>query len=597
MFPDRSFHTKILLFFFAVILSVFFIFRPLNSSWFRIITADGLGYYSYLPAKFIYHDDQLNFKWFNEIYPKYYSYNSFSVPTENFMTPFKEKQINKYFPGLSFLWLPFFLIAHFISKFFGFPADGFSLVYQVSIGLAGIFYSCLGLWYLRKLILKLFKDELIALIVPLSVFFGTNLFYYTIYVGSFTHVYSFTFISLGLYYAYNYFNEPGKDLKNILLFLLCFLVVIFIRPFNVLFLIGLPAFYKRKELYAFISGLNISNIFILTISMLLIVYQFTLLYKQTHSFFPYTYTNERFYFNRKPHVFEILFSYQCGWFLYVPLAFISFAGLFFIKNKRPFLVLFFLILLIIYLYASWWSWAIFTRTIVDFTAVIGILLAFFLYQIRQKKIFKPALVIVLICVSYFQLKSYQFRNGILNYNYTYGEYYWKYFFTTRSIDIFPVNPATVINEEDYFNDFEESPECTDQTAYEGKRSMLVDSINPFSKPFNYGVPSFFEKKGFCKIKTSFWVYFTKDIPELQLVFQFLKNDGAETAYIPFYIQKNRIRYNEWEFKEFGCDLPDGVKKGDSLKVFFWDPSAKGKAYIDNLKTQFFLTDSSMEMIP
>ena len=42
--------------FFVFILSIFFTFfyfRPLNSSWYRIITADGLGYYSYLPAKFI----------------------------------------------------------------------------------------------------------------------------------------------------------------------------------------------------------------------------------------------------------------------------------------------------------------------------------------------------------------------------------------------------------------------------------------------------------------------------------------------------------------------------------------------------------------
>lgn len=596
MFSLKGTYNKLFLSFSVFIICLFFIFRPLNSPWFRIITADGLGYYSYLPAKFIYHDDKLDFKWFNEVYPKYYNYNSFAVPTENFMTEFKGKYINKYFPGLSFLYLPFFFLAHLLSKLFGLPADGFSILYQISIGLAAVFYCCLGLWYLRKLLMKLFGDEFISIIVPITIFFGTNLFYYTIYVGSFTHVYSFAFMSMAFYFAHGFFNESGKKINYVLLFSLCFLLVIFIRPFNALFLLAIPAFYKKDGLKFSVSKLNWKHISVIIISLLLIIYQFGILYQQTGSFFPYTYTGERFYFNRAPHIFEILFSYQSGWFLYVPLAFISIFSLVFLKKNRSFVFLFLLLAIVIYLYASWWYWAIFTRTIVDFTSVFAILLGLFLFGIRTKKAFKPVLVLMLVCVSYFQLKSYQFRNGILDNNYTYGEYYWRYFFTTRSVNIFPVHPKTIIKEQNDLNDFEKQGEFSNEMAHDGKQSLLLNSKNVFSNATKYKMPDFFSENGFKKIKTSFWIYFTGDISELHLVYKFYRNKDTELVYMPFYLKDNKINYNEWEYKEFGCDVPSNVMVSDSVQIFLWNPGAKEKVYIDNLNNQFLLTDSSMEMV-
>ena len=133
------------------IIIVFLFFRPLNSPWHKFIAGDGFGYYSYLPATYIYNDTDYSFKWFNKIYKANYVYESFPNPEDNFLVAYNNKRINKYYQGLSYIWLPFFGVAHLVAKFFNYPADGFSQPYQLFIGFASIFYLIIGLVYLRKI--------------------------------------------------------------------------------------------------------------------------------------------------------------------------------------------------------------------------------------------------------------------------------------------------------------------------------------------------------------------------------------------------------------------------------------------------------------
>ncbi len=585
---------KFFIVFLFSIFCVFFIFRPLNSQWYRIITADGLGYYSYLPAKFIYNDSNLDFKWFNEVYPKYYAYNAFATPAENFTAKYKDKFINKYFPALSFLLLPFFLIAHLLAKLFGLPADGFSAIYQVSMGLAAVFYASIGLWFLRRLLFKLFKDELIALVVPIAIFFGTNVFSYTIFIGSFSHIYSFSFIIISLYYCYCFFNGKEERFKNFLLFALCSAIVVLLRPFNVLFLLAVPAFIPKQYSFKFpLKPFTLQHGMIVLTLIALIIYQFGILYTQTGSFFPYTYSGERFYFNKAPHIFEVLFCYQSGMFVYVPLVFISLLGVFFIGRKKQFLLLVLLLIIVIVLYSYWWYWAILTRTIVDFTGVLAILLALFLFGIKQNKnLFRTMLILIFISVTYFQLKAYQLRNLILDPNYTYKEYFWEHFFTIHPINAFPVPPKTIIEEKTYADNDEATYA---EKQFDGKKTMLLNAQSPFSKAYKYKLHDFFKKEGYKKIKSSFHIYFEGDISSLQLVYQFYNGTNAKIAYLPFYMNKDKIRFNQWEYKEFGCDLPGEVSANDSISIFFWNNENKEKVFISNVKHQFLLTNDSYEM--
>lgn len=601
MFKNRDFHNSIFFTFFLSIAFSFFYFRPLNSEWYRIITADGLGYYSYLPAKFIHHDKKLNFKWFNDVYNQYYKYNSFQTPVENFTSEYKGKQINKYYPGQSFLWMPFFLGVHAVCKVCGLHANGFSQPYQMAIGFAAVFYTCLGLWFLRKLLQKLLKNELIALLVPIFIYYGTNLFTFAVYSGSFTHAYSFTFITMALYYAYCFFNEDEQKLKKGLLFLLCAMIVVFIRPINILFLLAVPAFMNKIDIKEFFRQIKFtpSVILILCLIGLLVYWQFSIIYTQTGSFFPNTYTNEKFRFERGSHLYEILISYHAGWFLYVPIAVISFLSVFFIWKRKQNIFLFLLMALVIYLYSNWWYYTIFTRTIVDFTGITGLLLGYFLYYIHQKRaLFKVSLIVILLCVGYFQLKAFQLRNSILDNNYNYSDYYWRNFFQTKPLNIYPVHPKTVLNKSEYNYDYENMSAgyVTAEKSYEGKQSLILYKKNHFSEAHHFKMPDFTSDKGFNKIKTSFYVYFTDSIKSLQLVYVF-HNKGKQLFYFPNYVMYDKIHYNEWDYKEIGCDVPREITASDSVSIFFWDDWGVDKAYIDKVKHEFFLTDSSMEMVP
>lgn len=601
MIKQRNLYNTIFFTFFLSIVFSFFYFRPLNSEWYRIITADGLGYYSYLPAKFIYSDENLDFNWFNDVYNQYYKYNSFATPVENFTAEFNGKQINKYYPGMSFLWMPFFLGVHAVCKVFGLHANGLSQPYQMAIGFAAVFYTCLGLWFLRKFLLKLFKNELIALLVPITIFYGTNLFTFTIYSGSFTHAYGFTFITMALYFAWCFFNEEQDKFKNGLLFLLCTMIVVFVRPINILFLLAVPAFMTRINIKELVRQIKFTPFIWLVISImgLLSYWHFSILYTQTQSLFPNTYSNEKFHFERGAHVFDILLSYHAGWFLYVPIALISLLSIIFIGKRKQNLFLFLLLAVVIYLYSNWWFYTIFWRVIVDFSGIVALLLGYFLFYIFQKqKTFRIALTVVILSVFYFQLKAYQFRNSILDANYNYSDYYWKNFFTTHPLNIYPVHPKTILKKTEYEYNYDDvnNSNIVSEIKYEGKGALKLHVKNHFSEPHLFKMPDFTGEQGFSKIKTSFYVYFADSIKSMQLVYAF-QNKGKQLFYFTNYIQMDRIRYNEWDYKEIGCDVPREVTASDTVSIFFWNDWGVNKVYIDKVKHEFFLTDASMEMVP
>ena len=139
---------------------IFFCFRPLNSPSYRIIVADGLGYYSYLPAKFIYNDVNLEFKWFDEVFKANYDDHLFEKPTQNFLVKYKDRMINLYYPGQSLFQLPFFFLGHISARLFNYPADGYSAPYQVAMGISGIFYTLLGLLFCSKLIFNISQKNI-----------------------------------------------------------------------------------------------------------------------------------------------------------------------------------------------------------------------------------------------------------------------------------------------------------------------------------------------------------------------------------------------------------------------------------------------------
>src|SRR5690349_17151744 len=116
--------------FLVSVLCTFLAIRPLNAPWAPFIAGDGLSYYSFLPAEFIYGDHNHEYKWFKKAHNDNYVYSAFPDPDDNLLVEYKGRKINKTYPGMSFLWMPFFFMGHGVALLTDYPDDGFSAPYQ-----------------------------------------------------------------------------------------------------------------------------------------------------------------------------------------------------------------------------------------------------------------------------------------------------------------------------------------------------------------------------------------------------------------------------------------------------------------------------------
>lgn len=400
-----------------------------KNKWVDIIESDAKGYYAYLPAVFIYHD--LNFGFFDYIEKeKYYNPNLFY----DYRSGANGKMINKYYCGTALAILPFFFTAHFISPLLNYDADGYSKPYAVMVNCSALCYLLLGLFFLVKF-LRLYemKEWLLSFIVITAVF-GTNLFYYSISEPGLSHIYSFSFITMFIYYSKRYFLLPGKK-HLVILFALSGMIVL-LRPINILIVFFVPflagSFNTLKSGFVYllakpkIAGFGII-IFTAICFIQLVIYKIS-----TGSFIIYSYGSEKFNF-LDPHIIDILFSYKKGLFLYTPVYLVSFAGLYYLwkSSKWEFSCWLGFFFLITYVFSSWWMWfyggSFSSRVYVEYIGVFMISLAIWLQQIRIKYLRNIFIVFIVFLIGICQVQTYQYRYYLIHWADMTKEKYWDVF--------------------------------------------------------------------------------------------------------------------------------------------------------------------------
>jgi len=392
-----------------------------------IIKADGKGYYAHLPAVFIYKD--LNFSFFDEIEAKYSNENLYY----DYRKYTEGKTYNKYFAGTAFFILPFFLLAHLITLASGGVADGYSHWYSLSVSWAAIFYLFASLLLMRR-ILRRFKVEDSSISWSLlSIYFGTNWFYYVIVEPSMSHVYSVFLLTLFFYLVGNW--AAGKGSNNFILAMLTLGFIIWVRPVNGMILFSIPlAFSSWKDLIAHIKSIFSSPKLLLSgLFVPLVVFSQLLIYKvQTGHFLIYSYEEEGFNFLH-PHMFDILFSYKKGLFLYTPLLLVAFVGniSWWKQNayKAAYSMGFFV--LITYVLSSWWNWyyggSFSSRAYIEYYIFFAIPLALLLQSAVKnwERFALKGLLILLILFCQFQ--TYQYRYMLIHWDNMTKEKYWDVF--------------------------------------------------------------------------------------------------------------------------------------------------------------------------
>lgn len=422
-----------------------------------VIVADGKGYYDYLPAVFIYHD--LNFTYTDTLVTELYDHR---VYNQRLNPEVNGHRINKYFIGTAVAQLPFFLTAHGIAVVGEkHSADGYSPVYQQFVKYAALFYLFLGLVFLRKLLCMKGVPNCWIFLLQGVVLFGSSLMQYAYADASFSHVYSFFFITFFVYCISKY----AKIEKNKYLYLaaLAFGMIVLIRPANGLILAFVPFLFEdARHFSGALRGLftiRLKAIFItLALALLVIAIQPLVWYLQTGLLYVKPYQDEIFILGQ-PHILKFLFSFQKGFFVYAPVFFLMLLGGTWVSLKKRlfwkvgsfYLALF----LLVYVLSSWHNWSygasFGSRVMVDYYSLF-ILFAYPVFM--SKRIIFPllfSLLLLLLCYASI-VQTYQYQAYILDDAHMNREKYRTVFLKThpKYMGLFYRNIQTLFEEQYVF---------------------------------------------------------------------------------------------------------------------------------------------------
>ena len=403
----------------------------------RVIEHDVHGYYAYLPLIFIYDDVRIDKQEYRQGENIYWFWPSKTKDG---------KKIIKYTSGLSIMYAPFFMVAHFIANNSNYLSSGFTEPYKLLLLFSALFYLIIGLDFLSRTLKELAFSNSTIFITILSIGLGTNLFAYSSQSATMAHVYSFCLFS-GFVYNTVIWYKTKKRKQLIWLFLLFGLITL-IRPTNgliVLFfmLYGLSSFKDIKGRILLYKKHFLS--LLLVIPIVIIVWYPQLWYwkKVTGDYLYYSYGKEGFYF-LDPQILQGLFSFRKGWLVYTPIMVFSIIGLLLLKGKarkiKTGTIVF--TILNIYVIFSWWCWwyggTFGQRVMIESYAILAIPFAAFFTWIFEKglimKISVGLISLFFIWLNLFQ--TYQFEHLSLHYDGMTKELYFKQFGKLKTIENF-----------------------------------------------------------------------------------------------------------------------------------------------------------------
>jgi len=361
----------------------------------NLIVSDARGYFEYLPYVFVFHD----------VEHIYYSYK-----LDN------GKRFDKYPCGVAILESPFFMASLLIQNP---PIDktaSYGKSYAMSVAVAASFYLALSFLLLFSFYRKLFNVNT-ALVCLVILYFGTNLYYYSIYEPGMSHVYSFFCFSAFLFCLDRFFTKAS--VANIFSTAFFLSLALAVRPTNAIMAMMYP-FYNvsnKKDLVRRLQFL-IRNYKFMVISILtagvVFLPQFLYWYKTTGHFIFYSYgvNDESFLYWKTPKILEVLFGVQAGWLPYTPMMMFFFIGLFFIIKKRGFHSLAILVVFaaILYCCSSWWKYnfacAFGYRSFVEYYILFIIPVGYLVFVAlgNPKRIKTTVLFLLLIFFCYMNIK-------------------------------------------------------------------------------------------------------------------------------------------------------------------------------------------------
>lgn len=564
----------------------------------RIVDSDGKGYYAFLPAVFIYHD--LSFKFFferkNKDIKRYFH--------ERFLVKQGDKTIIKTYCGESVLLMPFFLAGSLIQYAYEGTVNGYESIMQFFICIGALFYLALGLYYLRKF-LRYYHIEERTITFSFFVFvFGTNMLYYAVFHPTMTHVYSFSLISIFLFFSKDFIETQKK--KSLLLSALILGLIALVRPVNVVVIFIVPFLKKENGITFYIQHIkkNLGTwLWAIFITSLVISTQLLLNYLQCGKMLAWSYGDEGFYFLH-PKLIDVFTSFRNGLLVYSPVLIIALIGFVFVFKKQRSLFWGLLITLSVtfYLISTWWSWyfggGFGHRASIDWFGMFIIPFAFLFQNIdRMQERVVRIICIMLVIFNLFQTWQYLWSiiqpEGMTKEKYAYVFLKWSpeyYRCLGDGVErtYLPKQSQPFLASE---NTFESNPANWDSHPIYKQNNNSIALLNDTNE---YG-PTFIVKTYYPQFLEPFFLKVNLDRyeNEFKACTRSLVIVNYENAEGEVYDSKNlrindlpRKGIHQWKNFEYAFPLAPVMHKGDVLKVFIWNLDHKS-FYIDNMRVQFY----------
>jgi hypothetical protein len=294
-------------------------------------------------------------------------------------------------------YLPFFLLAYFISFLFGLPLDGYAPLFQFCIVAAHLFYFLIGLAFLNKVMLKLNLSHTARTVSLLSICLSSNVFFYLVYDFSVAHIFGFFGVSWFIYLLNKWNQLPDPTLGGWKIIGQAFVVLsllVITRPTNALVVLAIPLFVEiQRFAFFFYKNIHWRKVpwIYLGISLVILFIPLVLWKIQTSNWLVYSYGDEQLSLS-KPNLGKFLFSVQKGWWFWSPMLLVmTLLGTWYYtqKNKIKGFYFLMLILFIAYIFSCWWMWTfgmgLGQRPMIDFYPIIIVAFAGFMNQLRHVK--------------------------------------------------------------------------------------------------------------------------------------------------------------------------------------------------------------------
>ena len=569
---------------------------------------DVCGYYYYLPAIFIYKD--LKKVAFHAELDKKYRYQGSdfyaAVPSVN------GNLIMKYSAGMAVMYSPAFFVAHLLAKPLGFEADGFSPIYQFAIHFWSLLWAFVGLWYLRKVLLKLnFSESVTASILILYVL-STNYLEYAGISSPQTHSYIFTLYSIMIFNLIGFYDTSknagtGPSVKKALSIGFCLGLAILARPTEMLTAF-VPIFWGVYNKNTFLERFNIIKThfpkYVLTAFVVLAIGSIQVIYWKTISgFFIYDSYGKTDYMEWKhSHILDGLFSARRGWLVYSPIFLFAIAGFWplFKQRRDLFPSIFIFFLLFVYVSFShniwWYGGGLSQRQMIQMYSFLAIPLAAFL-TIVSKNLTRQILfgMAASVCIYLNLWLVHQGHGGGLWHDDVSPAYLrrvigrWdvpmdarklldnKYDFTGERKDV------AVIYQNNFESDTSQNVDL--QNVINGKRSLFVDGTHRLSTQYKIDPLSIKGKKWLratATFRSTIREWENWNMATINVDFQ---EGGASVK--SFLLRPQRLMEADGEQRVIWMDIKIPSKSFDQIKFWLDSPRSDKKILMDDIKFEAF----------